>query len=146
MLIRAIIVAGILALVHQGAAADAVTAEPAVKLSRNGVCHDRTSPNFRQLATYDGYETIEACLQAGGRLPNGARSQPFQPKPANPAWWQEFDWIWGIGMATFFIAVLFPPLRIWYFRRRQRRGFRNAETDARRRWEDHRLDRPGRRR
>lgn len=41
-----------------------LASEPAVKLSRSGICHDRTSPNYRRLKTYDPYASIEECLAA----------------------------------------------------------------------------------
>jgi len=44
-------------------------AGPPVKKSRNGICHDRSSPWYDQTTHYVAFETLEACLDSGGRLP-----------------------------------------------------------------------------
>lgn len=50
----------------------AVAAE--VKLSKNGICHDTSSPSYVQTTRYTAYPSLDSCLAAGGRLPKGART------------------------------------------------------------------------
>jgi hypothetical protein len=42
---------------------------PAVKMSRNGICHERGSRYYGQTVHYTAYPSIRACLNAGGRMP-----------------------------------------------------------------------------
>ncbi|WP_207798124.1 HNH endonuclease family protein [Bermanella marisrubri] len=48
-------------------------ASPQIKLSRNGVCHALTgpmqSPYYDRVKRYQAFASLEACLNAGGRLP-----------------------------------------------------------------------------
>lgn len=41
----------------------------AVKKSRENVCHDKTSPNYRMLRFYVAYANMRNCLNSGGREP-----------------------------------------------------------------------------
>jgi hypothetical protein len=41
----------------------------AVKKSRENVCHDKTSPNYRMLRTFAAYQNMRSCLASGGREP-----------------------------------------------------------------------------
>lgn len=45
---------------------------PIVKLSRSGICHTTESHSYHSVASYTAYSTVEACLDAGGRLPKQA--------------------------------------------------------------------------
>ena len=55
----------------------AAPAEPAVKRSTSGICHDQDSPSYAATKNYTSYDSIEQCLKAGGRLPkNLPRDQP----------------------------------------------------------------------
>jgi hypothetical protein len=49
----------------------AFAADPPVKLSASGICHDETSAFYSRTKKYTVYENIEACLSSGGRLPKG---------------------------------------------------------------------------
>ena len=40
-----------------------------VKMSRSGTCHDPSSPYYSRTTNFTPYETLDACLKAGGRLP-----------------------------------------------------------------------------
>jgi hypothetical protein len=42
-----------------------------VKLSRNGICHEPSSPWYAQTKHFTGFDTMKACLAAGGRPPKG---------------------------------------------------------------------------
>ena len=51
--------------------ADVATAndEPPVKMSKSGICHERGSTYYSKTKNYTAYNTLEECLQAGGRKP-----------------------------------------------------------------------------
>src|SRR5262245_16401082 len=38
-----------------------------VKKSRENICHDKSSPNYRQLRYFVSYQTMRACVGSGGR-------------------------------------------------------------------------------
>lgn len=40
-----------------------------VKKSRSGICHDRSSPYYHRTKRFTAYNSVEACLESGGRLP-----------------------------------------------------------------------------
>ena len=44
-------------------------AQGTVKKSRSGICHGPDSPWYAQTANYISFDSIEACLKSGGRLP-----------------------------------------------------------------------------
>lgn len=43
--------------------------EPPVKMSKTGICHARGTSYYEQTKNYTAYNTLEKCLQAGGRKP-----------------------------------------------------------------------------
>jgi hypothetical protein len=43
--------------------------EPPVKMSKTGICHARGTSYYAQTRNYTAYNTLEECLQAGGRKP-----------------------------------------------------------------------------
>ena len=43
--------------------------EPNVKLSGGGICHERNTAGYNQTQKARPFESIEACLKAGGRVP-----------------------------------------------------------------------------
>jgi hypothetical protein len=45
------------------------TEEPPVKMSKPGICHARGTSYYAQTKNYTAYNTLEECLQAGGRKP-----------------------------------------------------------------------------
>ena len=45
------------------------TEEPPVKMSKTGICHARDTCYYAQTKNYTAYNTLEECLQAGGRRP-----------------------------------------------------------------------------
>jgi hypothetical protein len=57
------------------------TAEPAVKKSDSGVCHDKTSPSFGNTKKFTAFASIEECVKSGGKLPAGQTAAA----PAAPA-------------------------------------------------------------
>jgi len=40
-----------------------------VKKSRSGICYDPSSPNYGRTKRFEAFDSIQACLQSGGRLP-----------------------------------------------------------------------------
>lgn len=42
-----------------------------VKLSNSGICHDESSSSYDRTRNYTPFNSIEACLESGGRLPKG---------------------------------------------------------------------------
>jgi hypothetical protein len=58
-----------------GSYADNSTNEPEVKQSTSGICHDKTSAWFDRTKNYKPFDTIAACIDAGGRLPEGKVQQ-----------------------------------------------------------------------
>lgn len=62
--------------------AHALAEENIVKLSESGICHDKSSSFYSLTKRFDSYPDLEACLDAGGRLPKNnhpKNSIPFQP-------------------------------------------------------------------
>ena len=42
---------------------------PNVKKSSNDICHEKGSQYYKQTKKYESFNTIEDCLNSGGRLP-----------------------------------------------------------------------------
>jgi hypothetical protein len=42
-----------------------------VKLSNTGICHDSSSGSYNRTKNFTPYQSLEDCLDAGGRLPKG---------------------------------------------------------------------------
>ena len=40
-----------------------------VKMSQSGVCHDTTSRHYARVKNFKPYDSIQACLDDGGRIP-----------------------------------------------------------------------------
>jgi hypothetical protein len=49
--------------------------DPQVKQSSSGICHDNSSGSFNRTKNYIPFDTIAACIDAGGRLPKGKTYQ-----------------------------------------------------------------------
>ena len=52
-------------------AADKPAAEPVVKKSDSGICHDKTSPSFANTKKFTAFASVEECVKSGGKLPAG---------------------------------------------------------------------------
>ncbi|MEZ9627978.1 HNH endonuclease family protein [Vibrio breoganii] len=48
-----------------------VFANNIVKLSNSDICHDEQSPSYNRTKNFTPFNTLEACLDTGGRLPKG---------------------------------------------------------------------------
>jgi hypothetical protein len=44
-------------------------ADPPVKKSNSGICHDTKSGYYQQTKNFTPFKTIDECLKSGGRLP-----------------------------------------------------------------------------
>jgi len=51
------------------AAAAAPAAEPEVKKSKANICHDKTSPGYKQTKNFTAFATMDECIKSGGRAP-----------------------------------------------------------------------------
>jgi hypothetical protein len=49
--------------------------EPIVKQSSSGICHDKSSGSYNRTKNFIPFDTIAACIDAGGRLPKGKTNQ-----------------------------------------------------------------------
>jgi hypothetical protein len=86
-MIRAILLAALIAAAASTPAAaqtapvrDEVGPEqPAVKKSHTGICHAKGSPYYNQTKKFEEFESLQACLDSGGRLP-GAGTKPLVKK------------------------------------------------------------------
>ena len=50
-------------------AAKTAAAEPEVKKSNNGICHDKTSKGYKSTKNFSEFKTLDDCLKSGGRAP-----------------------------------------------------------------------------
>lgn len=52
-----------------GSAASQQSSGGVVKLSKNGICHAPGTTYYSRTKNFTGYESLQACLNAGGRMP-----------------------------------------------------------------------------
>jgi hypothetical protein len=57
-------------------------AEPAVKKSDSGICHDKTSPSHGNTKKFTAFKTLDECVKSGGTLPakTAAAAEPVVKK------------------------------------------------------------------
>ena len=60
-------------------AADKPAADPAVKKSDSGICHDKTSPSFANTKKFTAFASVEECVKSGGKLPAGQPAAAANP-------------------------------------------------------------------
>ena len=53
-----------------------------VKKSRSGICHDSSSAYFDQTKSFEAFQSIETCLNSGGRLPKASSAYQQAEKEA----------------------------------------------------------------
>ena len=53
-------------------------ADPAVKKSESGICHDVSSASFKNTQKFTPYDSLDACLKSGGRMPAGKEAPPAE--------------------------------------------------------------------
>ena len=57
----------------------AAPAEPVVKKSDAGICHDKASPSFSNTKKFTAFASMDECLKSGGRAPNGQAAAAETP-------------------------------------------------------------------
>ncbi|MBL1376265.1 HNH endonuclease family protein [Zobellella iuensis] len=63
------------------AIAAALPAHAEVKQSKSGICHPPESRHYKRTKSYRPFDTLQACLNAGGRLPKGITINQEPQKP-----------------------------------------------------------------
>ena len=54
-------------------------ADPVVKKSDAGICHDKTSPSFANTKKFTGFASMDECVKSGGRPAAGQAAAPAEP-------------------------------------------------------------------
>jgi hypothetical protein len=54
----------------------AASAEPSVKKSDSGICHDKSSPSFGNTKKFTPFNSMDECVKSGGKPPAGAAAAP----------------------------------------------------------------------
>jgi hypothetical protein len=54
-------------------------ADPVVKKSEAGICHDKTSPSFANTKKFTGFASMDECVKSGGRPVAGQATAPAEP-------------------------------------------------------------------
>ncbi|BDU57963.1 hypothetical protein LMORI2_09450 [Limnohabitans sp. MORI2] len=47
----------------------AAAADPIVKKSDSGICHDKNSPSYERTKKFTEFKTVDECVKSGGSLP-----------------------------------------------------------------------------
>ncbi len=51
------------------AAASTAAADPEVKKSNAGICHEKSSNGYKQTKNFTPFKTMDECIKSGGRAP-----------------------------------------------------------------------------
>ena len=51
-------------------------AEPVVKKSDVGICHDKSSPSFGNTKKFTAFASLDECVKSGGKLPAAPPATP----------------------------------------------------------------------
>ena len=54
-------------------ALNALAADAVVKKSDSGICHDASSSSYSNTKKFTPFDSIDACVKSGGKLPAGAK-------------------------------------------------------------------------
>lgn len=60
----------------------ALAADPAVKKSESGICHDSSSPSYANTKKFTPFASMEECIKSGGTAPKGAKPKEAPAAPA----------------------------------------------------------------
>ncbi len=123
----------------QGAAAQTADHEPAVKMSRSGICHARGTVHYQQTIYFEAFDSMEACRAAGGRRMGGARDAD-QPQPVYRGTRPASDYRpYVAGGVIALAALLVGGAYLW---RRWKAGqpLHDFNDRERRRWEGHKIE------
>ena len=52
----------------------ALAADPAVKKSDSGICHEKSSTSYSNTKKFTAFATLDECVKSGGKLPAGLRN------------------------------------------------------------------------
>ena len=64
-----------------GLAHSAEPADPAVKKSDTGICHDKSSPSYSNTKKFTAFASMDDCIKSGGRVPaNQGSADPVVKK------------------------------------------------------------------
>lgn len=75
----ALITSGLMLVISGAAWSQA--ADPAVKKSDSGICHDKASPSYGNTKKFEAFTSMDLCLKSGGRAPaNTALPEPVVKK------------------------------------------------------------------
>jgi hypothetical protein len=125
-------------LTSQPACPQAADMQPAVKMSRSGICHERGTVHYVQTIYFQPYDSMEACLAAGGRLlgqePRPGAQPPVYRGTHPPL---RINWTWVLLALLVAVPAVALP---WYRRWKSRRALRAFSDREKRRWEGHKLD------
>ena len=66
--------------------------QPPVKLSNSGICHDESSAFYSRTKDYIVFQSIEACLSSGGRLPKGYAKSNVTTKGSTNGAYDRSEW------------------------------------------------------
>lgn len=56
-------------------------AEPSVKKSESGICHDKSSNSYGNTKKFQAFASMDECIKSGGRAPAGAvNAEPIVKK------------------------------------------------------------------
>ena len=121
--------------------AESESADPAIKKSRQGICHERGSVSYTQTIYFDPFPSMDECLKSGGRLPKAI--SPALPEDRSIRWYQRFSKDDADKFTAFavvgaiVILVLAAFLLRSHAKRKSRRKFREFAARERRHWEGH---------
>ncbi len=74
-------VGALLLALSMGVAHAAEPAEPAVKKSDTGICHDKTSNSYGNTKKFTAFASMDECIKSGGRAPaTQAAAEPVVKK------------------------------------------------------------------
>jgi hypothetical protein len=86
-----IAVCGVALIASQAMCAEQIEG-PNVKRSNPGYCYERGSPGYKDTLSYKAFDSLQACVDGGGRLPNktgwgllGKKSESSPTKTENNA-------------------------------------------------------------
>ena len=69
-------------------------AEYIVKKSKSGICHDTQSSSYNRTKQFSAFDTLEACLDSGGRLPKNRSREALTDQYSRNAFgsgWADLD-------------------------------------------------------
>ena len=100
-------------------------AEPPVKKSEQGICHERGTATYKRTIHFEAFDSMDTCLASGGRIAKNA-----------PA---ETSWMGSIGKKLFaVIGILVTVGGAFLISRRRSGGSSQAASQdeiERKRWE-----------